>query len=338
MRQKCPFFVLLSCYFELLKIAIIALHVIPTFIPLSFAIPSHFRSIPTAESSPSHKHHMGEHAAHQREYPLGAGLVVSSNFDSGNICDVSVEKEYSLENSHFNTLQFSMRTSADCENTAHESKNRSWFYFSVTGVPQGTQARFRISNMNKQVTLYSQGMRPVYRTSSAVKWARIPDANVGYSLSQPSTGPTPNFTLTFHHTFLEASTAVTYFAFCYPFPYAALQEQLAAIDKQKQALAKENVYFERQAISHSLQGRRIELLTVSSMPQEREKGKTALSEKRVVIVSARVHPGETPSSFILNGFLQFLLEPNSQRAAALRRNFVFYFIPMLNPDGVAHGT
>ncbi|CAN0564964.1 unnamed protein product, partial [Ectocarpus sp. 12 AP-2014] len=59
--------------------------------------------------------------------------------------------------------------------------------------------------------------------------------------------------------------------------------------------------------------------------------------KRCVVISARVHPGETPASWMMRGMLDFLTG-DSAEARLLRSLFVFKIVPMLNPDGVAFGN
>ena len=60
-------------------------------------------------------------------------------------------------------------------------------------------------------------------------------------------------------------------------------------------------------------------------------------DKPIVFISGRSQPGETPSSFLMNGLLKFLTDKKDPRAEILRKAFVFKIIPMINVDGVGRG-
>jgi murein tripeptide amidase MpaA len=59
--------------------------------------------------------------------------------------------------------------------------------------------------------------------------------------------------------------------------------------------------------------------------------------KKGVFISARVHPGESNSSWMMKGIVEFLVS-NAPEARALRENFVFKLLPMINVDGVINGN
>lgn len=58
--------------------------------------------------------------------------------------------------------------------------------------------------------------------------------------------------------------------------------------------------------------------------------------RKAIIIMARQHPGETQGSFVCEGVVQKLLSKGKQ-ADFLIKNYVFYVIPMVNPDGVVYG-
>ena len=62
-----------------------------------------------------------------------------------------------------------------------------------------------------------------------------------------------------------------------------------------------------------------------------------IARRKSVIISGRVHPGESNSSFIVQGIIEFLVS-NDMCAKRLRNTYVFKIIPMLNPDGVIIGN
>ncbi|KAF7259448.1 hypothetical protein EG68_03184 [Paragonimus skrjabini miyazakii] len=279
---------------------------------------------------------------------------------------------------------FKVWTRPDCAGTLFENGNRTWFHFSVRGYAPGKLIRIMIMNLNKQSKVYSQGYAPLYRvchsTVSQSRWQRIKDRPAwDYVDGQ--------FVLTFVHRFIDPRGSTTYFAFCFPWTYTETQNQLAQLEslfigQTAPLIAKmesvssgfvsptdmnpvanseeppnfellQQVYFHRELLCYSLEGRRIDLLTITSwsgLLNEREDYFDPLlfpdrsvprpwkfKGKQVVFISARVHPGETPSSHVFNGLLELLLRPNDARSCQLRDQYVFKLIPLLNPDGVVRG-
>lgn len=151
------------------------------------------------------------------------------------------------------------------------------------------------------------------------------------------------------HTVSEMAT-VTRYAFTYPFTYSELQSVLEGLDRRFPPDCS-TLYYHRELLVYSLDHWRVDLVTVSShvgrgedreerlpglFPEDDQLRPYRFPNKKVVFVSARVHPGETSSSFVLNGFLNFIVS-SDPRAVKLRDMFVFKLIPLLNPDGVIRG-
>ena len=84
----------------------------------------------------------------------------------------------------------------------------------------------------------------------------------------------------------------------------------------------------RELLCHSLDGRRVDLLTLTSYKnltfnkeelipnvfpsQTSSETRPFKARKPTIFISARVHPGEVPSSFVMNGILDFLTNENNE--------------------------
>jgi len=90
----------------------------------------------------------------------------------------------------------------------------------------------------------------------------------------------------------------------------------------------------RNTLCRTLAGNKCEYLTITSRNYGEPSGK---SEKRGVVITGRVHPGESNASWMMKGVLDFLTG-DSEEAQTLRNLFVFKIVPMLNPDGVINGN
>lgn len=76
-------------------------------------------------------------------------------------------------------------------------------------------------------------------------------------------------------------------------------------------------YCTLRVLCHSLAGNAVYVVTVTSRG-----GAAEDKRKKNVVVTARVHPGETNGSWMMEGFLDFLLG-DSDDARLLRDTFVF---------------
>lgn len=96
---------------------------------------------------------------------------------------------------------------------------------------------------------------------------------------------------------------------------------------------KDDVYYYRELLINSYEDRRVDLVTISNFHGIEEKREDRMKnlfpdqsklrchsfrDKKVIFISSRVHPGETPASFVLNGFLNLLLDRKSQVGNLLR--------------------
>ena len=84
------------------------------------------------------------------------------------------------------------------------------------------------------------------------------------------------------------------------------------------------------------QGRNLDLLTITEplkpdYDEELFKDKKSV-RKRVVVVMARQQPGESPSSLMVQGLIDFLVSKH-RIALQLREKLIFKIFPMMNPGG-----
>nr|XP_014341129.1 PREDICTED: cytosolic carboxypeptidase 6 [Latimeria chalumnae] len=165
-------------------------------------------------------------------------------------------------------------------------------------------------------------MAPMVKSTSRPKWQRLPPKNVYYYRCPDHR---KNYVMSFAFCF-DREDDVYQFAYCYPYTYTRLQHYLDSLERRKME------YFRRELLGHSVQQRRLDLLTITN-PVNLRPG----AEQKVVFFTARVHPGETPSSFVCQGVIDFLVSQHPI-AKVLRDHVVFKIAPMLNPDGVYLGN
>lgn len=236
-------------------------------------------------------------------------LVFDSKFESGNLDKVSRVKE--------NEYDLYIR------NDSNTYGRNQWFYFTARNKSGEKVVKMNIVNFCKQDSLYSQGQQPlIFRIEQPEKgWHYLCDkVKYGYSkINKILENRRPYFSLSFSFTFPANETLK--FAYSLPYTYSDLLKYLLTLDPLP--------CVRREVMCKSLSGVEIPVLTISNFSNP--------DKKEIIFTTARVHPGETHGSWMMQGFLDFITS-DAFDAVRLRNLCIFKIIPMLNPDGVILGN
>lgn len=108
------------------------------------------------------------------------------------------------------------------------------------------------------------------------------------------------------------------FAFTYPYSYEDCENLVNTLSLRYRKHGE--IYFHDEVLCRTSETRKVHLITITdrrNIGSEREAGIEGCFEdggdrafkidKPTVVISARIHPGETPSSHCMEGVLKFLL-------------------------------
>jgi len=174
--------------------------------------------------------------------------------------------------------------------------------------------------------------------------------------------------LTFDYTFEEDNDKV-FFAYNEPYTFTQLTQLLEQIKLQQDNLPKEEQYVRCETLCKSIGGIEIPMLTITkninseltNLPTENQlieliesdiseweadtisefretiREKIKIQYKKIVIVTARIHPGEACGSHVMEGFIKFITSSHPI-SVEMRDRMIIKIIPMMNIDGVIAGN
>ncbi|XP_063548384.1 cytosolic carboxypeptidase 1-like isoform X6 [Cydia strobilella] len=218
----------------------------------------------------------------------------------------------------------------------NSTKRHQWFYFEVRNMIQGRPYVFNIVNCEKSDSQFNFGMKPVmYSVKEAVLgrpgWVRagtdICYYRNSYHYASPRSHNKCYLTVTFNIEFPHTNDVV-YLAYHFPFTYSMMMTKLW----QRSLQLPPNAYLRAEPLCYSLNNNEVPLLTISAD----DTPTNPIADREIIFLTARVHPGESNASWVMDGTLSCLLG-DTDVAASLRAKYVFKIVPMLNVEGVING-
>lgn len=238
--------------------------------------------------------------------PHTPALRFDSCFESGNLA-------FAFRSS---STDFALFLRIDTNTKGHTQ----WFHFTATA-DQDLEVRFSIMNMSKAKSIFAKGGLPVWAAEpgqwqpvQAAEYEALTPAERAQWL--PAEGYREVNALRFRHQLVAGQT--TAFAYSVPYTYGDLQR----------ALADPHPLCTASTLCLSESGLQVPMLVFRG---------ACAADAPVAFVSARVHPGESCSSHMCAGLLDWL-RLASPEARDLLAAVELRVVPMVNVDGVVAGN
>jgi len=240
-------------------------------------------------------------------------LRFDSRFESGNLDQV-----YHLGgNAYHCILEYDKNKTGSCQ----------WFYFKIMGVKADTKYHFYISGFHKNTGVFATGSKVFWYSekvfmNKGISWNR---GGSNYSYGNTQKRNRKRTTLQFYIKFPYDDDTV-YLSYAIPYTYTDLLDNIKIWSDMAPPGS-----FSVKSICKSLGGRDCPMITITS-----ENSSTPMSNKPGILLTSRIHPGESNGSVVLHGLIDFLVS-RTFYADFLRNNYVIYIVPMINIDGVIEG-
>lgn len=230
-----------------------------------------------------------------------SSIKIASDFESGSIGHVS--------NDAADKISIALKNDNNDENL--DPYWRDWWYIKLAHVPINHPVTIKLENR-----AYSNYSLPVYSYDRKI-WHRMREEEV--TLLPKKEKKDQTYPIIMEKQF---SRPTVWLARFYPYTYSRL------IHFKRQY--KNNPYLQAEVIGVSSGCLPIELFTITDTSKHYQ-------PTQRVFIQTRSHPGETGSSFVLEGLINYLLS-NDLSAKKARQHIIFNIVPMHNPDGVIAGN
>ncbi|KAK5639103.1 hypothetical protein RI129_011595 [Pyrocoelia pectoralis] len=250
---------------------------------------------------------------------LEQSLRFDSRFECGNLRCVK----------QIGNLEYELILDSD----TNSCNGHQWFYFQISNTTAETVYTFNIINFLKINSQYNYGMQPLMFSVKDYAmqgngWRRSGENIVYYGNNYTDIGCAKQYrTLSFCTTF-KYSNDIIYLAYHYPYTYTRLLTLISSLTNYDNS---NGIFLKVAKLCNTASCKNeLPLLTITAS--------SPVNRRPLIFITSRVHPGETNSSWIVEGIINFLLNKENEQARRARELFIFKIIPMLNPDGVIMGN